>query len=351
MAAFLERRPEFPAHWPALICTLIVAGAGATIACVDGNAQSQSPGQRAQPADQLQSLQLLLTEGVYSVQNLQSGARADAPGKQDPPAPPTPAPAPQGQPRPEVREGTSAARLLANIRDARFDREGHLRAFLVEPPVVDPRGEQVLRVLPANAVRWDDARHQWVVIEPNLQFAELQAVDAVKPETPAPGTATREPLLLASRLVRATLDPKSGAGPVPLPAPSAEKPPEAREGNTAGEGKAGDDKREPKPPVIWFAPTAQRLALVVVPIAVSVAEAPSTVKHVPLPWSLVRATPSADGVQLNLATKPETLATAPACGDAAERPLAALRQRCYEHFGVAVPAWDRAPETAREAAK
>ncbi len=265
----------------------------------------------------LQSLQAISGAGVYAIQNLQTGGQRS----QDPV--PTP--------RPEASEGSKAARLLAHVRDARFDGEGRLLALLIEPPVPDPRSEEIVRVLPAAAVRWDEPLHHWVVIEPNLQFGELEAVNVQKPAaSPPTGQPLPPTVWLASQLVQASFDPILAVVPAP---------PEARQ-KTVGQPVVS---AAPTPaPVIWMAPTLQRLVLAVVPITVPVVDGPSTTRHVPVPWSLVSTVKARSGCHLRFTATPVSMAAGPDAVDAMERPSALLRQRCYEHFGLATPSWEAA---------
>jgi hypothetical protein len=275
----------------------------------------------------LEPLQSIAAQGVYSIQSLQT----TAPRAQDPPAPP----------RSEAGEGSTAARLLAHVNDARFDRDGRLVALLIEPPVSNTDSENVVRVLPAAAVRWHEARHQWVVVEPNLQFAELEAVSGTRSSGPSQNRqAPSGTTWLASQLVQASLDPVLAAEPA-LP---------------DGRVKPADQPAVPSDttrsaPVIWMAPSLQRLVLVVVPITVPASEGPATTRHVPVPWSLVTVVTASSGCHFRFSITPAVLAAGPAAANAAERPTASLRQRCYEHFLQATPSWDPAPSEQAAAPK
>lgn len=270
-------------------------------------AQSPAPGNEPpkEATVALQTLDSLSNAGIHVLQSLQAGTPRSAQDKPQEPVPPAAA---------EARQGTSTARLWARVRDVRFHRDGHVLAMLVEPATPDPRGADDVRVLPCAAVRWDASRRLWVLAEANLQFAELKAAAAAKPvAAPATVPATVQEPFLASQLGRAKIEPQSTGGAVP--------------------------------PSYWFAPDAQRLAFVVVPVDILTANGERAVKHVPLPWSAVRVVATGGDLQLSLATQRELLLSAPACANAAEPALFVPRHRSYAHFGVAVPGWDPAPQT------
>ncbi len=296
-------------------------GALAVVALGHGSGTGQSPTAVTEPL--VQPLDALATAGVFAVEAMQLGTDRRAPAR-------------TGQ-EPEPRrpgatgEGTAGVRLWAIVRDARFHREGHLVALLVEPPVVDPRSASVVRVLPAAAVRWDEARSQWVLAQANLQIVELEAATRGLPGATAEKAPAATAVLLASQLVTARFDAGSiGVTPPPV-------------------GSERLVSAEHRVPTVWFAPALQRLAVVVVPVSVPRGEDVSA-RYVPLPWSLVRVTAASDGLQLSLPASVATLVAAPSCADAAERPTASVRKRSYAYFGVAPPAWDRtaAPQETRE---
>ena len=283
------------AAWSFLIFTCAVGSVGGTIACLESVAGHSVPAAKVEHDVSMQSLQMLVSDCVYAVQ------------KAPPPAPRNPflltAP---------PRETSNAARLVARIRDVRFDRGGRMAVLHVAPPVL-PGSAEPDRLLPASAVVWDDSRRQWLVTEPNLQFSELEIVSDATPAL--------QPSVLASQLLKAEI----GA----LPAPE------------GGEPAAVTVPAESRVPTIWLAPGSQRLAVAVVPWVVRAAEpTEAETRYVPVPWSLVRAKPSDDGAILEIGTNPDALAKAPVCLDPQECPLAGLRQRSYDHFGVAAPAWD-----------
>lgn len=209
-------------------------------------------------------------------------------------------------------EATAHDTAFARIRDAEFASDGRLAAFLVAPPPDAKVPAGTLRRLPANAVRWDQPTRRWLLSSATQQFEELATHEPAKDtdgaKLPAIATPTSR---LASELLRSEPDD-----------PAAELP-----------AKALDETRPTTAPRIvwWFAPTAQQLAVAVVP---------AVGKHVVVPWSALRlhGEPTAPKVRVE---PPTNLAKAPSCEHGDTMPAQALRQRSYEHFGVPTPTWDR----------
>lgn len=277
-----------------LILACVVGTVGGTIACLERSG-GHAPSAAHQPPDvALQSLQMLVSDGVYALQKMAAPPRRRA--------------------GTEEREGTSVARLLAKILDARFDGSGWLLELHVAAPGLDCVGEPV-RVLPASVVSWDDSRRQWFVTEPGLRFADLAAVPDAE--------SALQPSVLASQLLRAEVAP-----------PACD--------SSTGDLAPALGPAAAQLPVVWIAPAAQRLAFVVVSVLVPADDSGevTTTRHVPVPWSLVRARPRDDTAVIELAAEADAPATAPTCIDARECPWGGLRQRTYEHFGIAPPAWD-----------
>lgn len=286
------------------------------LAC-GANAATQSPDTKPLPSDpksqspatprieaDLQSLQLLCNATVYHLQPLGAniGESANA-------------------------SGTAAAQPFVRVRDASFERDGRLRMLLVEPDSA-PAGEPVARrQLPAKNLRWDETTKRWFTTDANLKFAELQEEPKAGP-LQAASTAdpallrTKDPdhhPLLASALMQAT------AGGL------------ATSGTPEGTVEATSPKTAPPAAVTWFHPTEQRLAFVVIP---------DGSRYLPLPWPLVRVMDRSTELQLLIDASPARVENGPTAKNALEQPTAALRQRCYAHYGLPVPKWDRAEPDA-----
>lgn len=249
------------------------------------------------PEVTLQSLQSLTSETVYRQHPLD------------------PAQPEQGA----AAAGTAAYSPFARIRDARFERSGQLRELLVEAAESDPAASPERRILPAKAVEWDAVAKRWRLADSNLAFATLVADK--KPVTPPQNT---DPVL-ASELVVAKVCGQPGTA-------QGKPAPEAAEASATKSGKPDA--------VVWFVPAQQSLWLAVVP---------NGTRHVPLPWSLLRVMGNGKETQLLIDVNPKLLQEAPACASATEIPDGRLRQRCYEHFAVPCPGWDKAPDAGKTA--
>ena len=126
-------------------------------------------------------------------------------------------------------------------------------------------------MLPAKAVRWDEASKRWLTVEPNLAFAGLDEVSKPSKE-PA---VRKENQLLASELMLAT-----ASGLV-----------SGRADEAAVE--ASEAKAKKQAPVLWFVPAEQTIAFAVMP---------HSSKLVPLPWSLVQIKEQGGRLQLLIDT-------------------------------------------------
>jgi hypothetical protein len=71
-------------------------------------------------------------------------------------------------------------------------------------------------------------------------------------------------------------------------------------------------------------------------------------KLVPLPWSLVQIKEHGESQQLLIDTDPARLDDAPTCKDASQQPSTELRQRCYQHYGVPAPKWERKLDSEKD---
>lgn len=278
-------------------------------------AAAQAPGgANAQPARSectMQSLQALISETIYQRQPM---ATRDGQGAH--------------------ASGTAADQKFARVRDARFDRSGKLVEFVVETTDEATNPNMSRRLLAAEAATWDDATKRWLTTDNNLKFVALPeapksdklepALDQ-KPTDPKPadakpadyGKARKGNTLLASELLLA---------PVKIAA--------QKQVVAAGEAPAAEASATKigKPSaIVWIVPAERTIAFAVVPHGA---------KHVPLPWSMMSV---ADQSELQLATESNAskLTDAPHCKDAMEQPSQELRQRCYQHFGIACPKWDR----------
>jgi hypothetical protein len=273
-------------------------------------AAAQVPGSAtAQPARSectMQSLQALTTETVYQRQPMaaREGQGANA-------------------------SGTATDLKFARVRDARFDRSGKLVELIVESPDEAANPVMTRRLLAAEAATWDDATKRWLTTDNNLKFValpeapkpdKLEPATDQKPTEPKPadyGKGKKGQTLLASELLLA---------PVKIAAQkqvvAAGEPPAAEASLT----KIGKPSA-----IVWMVPAERAIAFAVVPHGG---------KHVPLPWSMMSV---ADQGELQLATESNAskLNDAPHCKDAMEQPSQDLRQRCYMHYGVACPKWDR----------
>jgi len=289
---------------------LVIAGAAA-----------QAPGSPAAPPTRhecsMQSLQALTSETIYQRQPLSStpdGKGASA-------------------------SGTVSDQRFARIRDARFERTGRLVEMIVEMPDDAANSNAVRRVLPAEAATWDDATKRWITTEANLKFAELAEVPKLDKLEPAADPKTADPkspadpnkgkkgqTILASELLLASV--KIPAMQQVVAADPAGEPSLTK----AKAVEASAPKESKAPAILWFAPSERMLSFAVVPHGT---------RHVPLPWSLLRVANQAGELQLTTDSNPARLADAPLCKDAMEQPSQDLRQRCYEHYGVPCPKWDR----------
>lgn len=250
------------------------------------------------PEITLQSLQALTSETVYRRQPLDPA---------------------QHEHGTAAATGTAAFSPFARIRDARFERTGRLRELLVEAAETDPAASPGRRILPANALEWDAVAKRWRLVDPALAFHTL--AEDRKPEPAAPRQDS-DPLL-ASELVVAAVCGQPGAD-------KAKPEPEAAEASATKAAKPDA--------VLWLVPAQQSLWLAVVP---------SGSRHVPLPWSLLRVMGSGKELQLLIDVNPKLLEEAPACANSTEIPDGKLRQRCYAHFAVPCPSWDKAEGEAK----
>jgi hypothetical protein len=292
---------------------------------VIASAAAQAPGSAAQPTHHecsMQSLQALTSETIYQRQPLSSAA--DGKGAS--------------------ASGTVSDQRFARIRDARFERSGRLVEMIVEMPDDATNSNAVRRVLPAEAATWDDATKRWITTEANLKFAELSEVPkpelaadpkalATDPKAADPNKGKKGQTMLASELLLANIKiapMQQVVAADPAGEPSLTKKP----------ADAGAPKETPKETrsetrssaILWFAPSERMLSFAVVP---------QGTRHMPLPWSLLRVANQAGELQLTTDSNPARFADAPTCKDAMEQPSQELRQRCYEHYGVPCPKWDR----------
>jgi hypothetical protein len=277
---------------------------------------AQAPGSTtAQPARSecaMQSLQALISETIYQRQPM-SAAR-------------------EGQGA--NASGTASDQKFARVRDARFERDGRLVELVVESPddAANPNGTR--RLLAAGAATWDDATKRWLTTDNNLKFVALP--EAPKPEAaggtdgksldPKPATDSSTKVkkgqtLLASELLLA---------PVKIAAQrqvvAAGEPPAAEASLTKGARQNA---------IVWLVPSERTIVFAVVPHGG---------KHVPVPWSMLRVADPSGELQFATESNAAKLTDAPNCKDAMEQPSQELRQRCYEHYGVACPKWDRSSE-------
>src|SRR6185503_4450626 len=127
------------------------------MALVLASVAAQTPGGAGEPAPRseiaLQSLQSLTTETVFQRQPLAATQEPERDGG-----------------------GTAAYQPFARIRDAQFTRDGRLVELHVETAGAADGQPPLRRVLPAKAVRWDEASKRWLTVEPNLAFAALDEV-------------------------------------------------------------------------------------------------------------------------------------------------------------------------------
>ena len=269
------------------------------MALVLASVAAQTPGGAGEPAPRseiaLQSLQSLTTETVFQRQPLAATQEPERDGG-----------------------GTAAYQPFARIRDAQFTRDGRLVELHVENAGAADGQPPLRRVLPAKAVRWDEASKRWLTVEPNLAFAGLDEVGKPSKE-PA---VRKENQLLASELMRATAGgPASGRASEPAAA------------------DASEAKTKKQAPVLWFVPAEQAIAFAVMPHGS---------KLVPLPWSLVQIKEHGESQQLLIDTDPARLDDAPTCKDASQQPSTELRQRCYQHYGVPAPQWERKLDSEKD---
>lgn len=263
----------------------------------DGQAPPAHP---AQPAVVLQSLQLLTSATIHHRQPLAAGGDAAA-----------------------HASGTAAFVPFARVRDASFARSGRLIALHVEAIDADPGQPPARKLLPAQDVSWDEATGKWLTSDGNLRLAGLADVRPTVPAAePTSDLAKSERPLLASTLLQATW------GGFAADERSTEATPEKAAAPAA---------------VLWLHPTHLCLAFAVVPHGT---------KFLPLPWPLLQVSERDAVRQLLVDAAPARLDDSPTCKDALEAPDAALRRRCYVHFGLPIPLWDcTAADTAEASAK
>ena len=266
------------------------------IALVLASVAAQTPGGAGEPAPRseiaLQSLQSLTIETVFQRQPLAATQEPEKDGG-----------------------GTAAYQPFARIRDAQFTRDGRLVELHVETAGAADGQPPLRRVLPAKAVRWDEASKRWLTVEPNLAFAGLDEVGKPSKE-PA---VRKENQLLASELMLATAGGSGHADEAAV--------------------EASEAKTKKQAPVLWFVPAEQTIAFAVMPHGS---------KLVPLPWSLVQIKEQGGRLQLLIDTNAARLDDAPTCKDASQQPSAELRQRCYQHYGVPAPKWERKLDSEKD---
>jgi hypothetical protein len=259
------------------------------IALVLASVAAQTPGGAGEPAPRseiaLQSLQSLTIETVFQRQPLAATQEPEKDGG-----------------------GTAAYQPFARIRDAQFTRDGRLVELHVETAGAADGQPPLRRVLPAKAVRWDEASKRWLTVEPNLAFAGLDEVGKPSKE-PA---VRKENQLLASELMLASPGVSGNADEAAV--------------------EASEAKTKKTAPVLWFVPAEQTIAFAVMPHGS---------KLVPVPWALVQIKEQGGRLQLLIDTNAARLDDAPTCKDASQQPSAELRQRCYQHYGVPAPKWER----------
>jgi hypothetical protein len=282
-----------------LPAVLVIAGAAAQ---APGNATAQP----ARHECSMQSLQALTSETIYQRQPL--------------------SPSPEG--RGASASGTVADQRFARIRDARFERSGRLVEMIVEMPDEATNPHAVRRVLPAEAATWDDATKRWITTDTNLKFAELTEVPkaelATDPKSTDPNKGKKGQTVLASELLLASVK-MAPVQQVVAADPAGE--PAAKKADDASATKEGKSTA-----IVWFVPSERMLSFAVVQHGT---------RHLPLPWSLLRVANQAGELQLTTDSNPARFTDAPNCKDAMEQPARDLRQRCYEHYGVPCPKWDR----------
>jgi hypothetical protein len=270
-------------------------------------AAAQAPGDAAanHPATEakLHSLQLLLTETIFTRQPL--------------------TPAEAGQPKGGApgNAGSSGDRPFAIVRDAMFEPTGKLTSLIVDAPSTDGGRGGGSRTLPAKSVQWDDATKRWLVGEMSLQFAELPEFKNPDPAPPKePATTPAQRPVMASELLNA-----SGAGL----------------STGANEAIQTKEKGGTKARIVWWmSPVNQQLAFAVV----SQGE-----KFLAVPWAALRTSGSGEQLEVRLQAAPTAMDGAPTVASAMEQPSAAVRQAAYRHYAVDVPKWDRAaPAPAKD---
>jgi hypothetical protein len=266
------------------------------MALVLASVAAQTPGGAGEPAPRseiaLQSLQSLTTETVFQRQPLAATQEPERDGG-----------------------GTAAYQPFARIRDAQFTRDGRLVELHVENAGAADGQPPLRRVLPAKAVRWDEASKRWLTVEPNLAFAGLDEVGKPSKE-PA---VRKENQLLASERMLASPGVSGHADEAAV--------------------EASEAKTKKQAPVLWFVPAEQAIAFAVMPHGS---------KLVPLPWSLVQIKEQGGRLQLLIDTNAARLDDAPTCKDASQQPSAELRQRCYQHYGVPAPKWERKLDSEKD---
>ena len=266
------------------------------VALVLASVAAQTPGGAGEPAPRseiaLQSLQSLTIETVFQRQPLAATQEPEKDGG-----------------------GTAAYQPFARIRDAQFTRDGRLVELHVETAGAADGQPPLRRVLPAKAVRWDEASKRWLTVEPNLAFAGLDEVSKPSKE-PA---VRKENQLLASELMLATAGGSGHADEAAV--------------------EASEARTKKQAPVLWFVPAEQTIAFAVMPHGS---------KLVPLPWSLVQIKEQGGRLQLLIDTNAARLDDAPTCKDASQQPSAELRQRCYQHYGVPAPKWERKLDSEKD---
>ncbi len=278
------------------LCLIAAAQLLATAAAqAPGDAAAKHPATEAK----LHSLQLLLTETIFTRQPLAPGeaSQGGAPGN----------------------AGSSGDRPFAIVRDAMFEPSGKLTSLIVDAPSTDGGRGGGSRTLPAKSVQWDEATKRWLVGEMSLQWAELpefKNADPAPTKEPA-NTAPQRPVM-ASELLNATVA-----------------------GMSTGANEAIQTKGGAKARIVWWmSPVNQQLAFAVVGHGE---------KFLAVPQAALRASGSGAQTEVRLQAAPTALDGAPTVASAMEQPSAAVRQAASRHYGVDVPKWDRAaPAPAKD---
>lgn len=216
---------------------------------------------------------------------------------------------------PDNHGAANQARPVARIRDLLIDADGKITALLLALPT-DSGANAEPHLLVVGNVRWEP---QLRVLVTDLTESALGGLSRYETHAEAAATAPAptQPVFLASNLTIATV--YCGADRTSL----------------ANQATA-----------LWMAPSALRLAFATVAAVPDDHAGTSRCTPFLVPAGAIRLVSIGGNAVFELATDRQRIDSAPKVTDAILEPDAAMRQRCYQHFGVARPTWEDAKPRA-----